>query len=45
MSVRDKAGEMWPRDARVRACGRLRIVVNGMAQAAVPTASLARAFD
>jgi hypothetical protein len=45
MSVRDKAGEMWPRDARVRACERLRTVVNVMAPAAPPGAPLARAFD
>jgi hypothetical protein len=36
---------MWPRDARVHAGGRLRIMVNAMARAAVQAASLARAFD
>jgi hypothetical protein len=47
MGVRDKAGEMWPRDARVQAGKRLRIVVDAVAPAAVPavTLPLARAFD
>ena len=45
MNVGDKADEMLPRDARVHAGGRLRIVVNATAPATAPASSLARAFD
>src|SRR5262249_28697563 len=47
MGVRDKAGEMWPRDARAHAGGRLRIVLNGVAPGGAPVvmAPFARAFD
>jgi hypothetical protein len=47
MGVRDKAGEMWPREARVHAGGRLRIAPNAVARVPVPAMRLpiAHAFD
>jgi hypothetical protein len=47
MGVRDKAGEMWPRDAGVHAGSRLPHCGDRRRPAAVPAATLplARAFD
>jgi len=47
MGVRDKAGEMWPREAGVHAGGRLRFVLHAVPPVTVSAVMLplARAFD